>query len=162
MMNGGMMNGSMRGGMGNGMMGSGMMRSGSSLIDVAANELGMTRDELVAALGGTRSIAEVAAEQGVAVDTIVDAFIAPRAERLDDLVAAGRLTREQADQMLSTMRAHVTEQVNEVWSGQGAGPGTGFVDEDGDGICDNMPANGNGRGDGNGNMMRGPGRGPNR
>jgi hypothetical protein len=126
----------------------------------------MTRAELVTALGGTKSIAQVAAEHNVAVGTIVEAFLAPRAERLDALVTDSRLTREQADQMIATMRTHVTEQINEVWSPQGAGPGmgTGFVDANGDGICDNMPANGTGtgNGNGNGNGMPGNGRGPNR
>ena len=150
----------------------GMMGGASnSLIDVAADKLGMTRADLVTALGGTKSIAQVAGEHNVAVSTIVDAFIAPRAERLDAMVTAGRLTREQADQMLATMRTQVTEQINEVWTAQGAGPGTGYVDSDGDGVCDNMPGNGKrtatvmgtaGNGNGNGNRMHGPGMGPNR
>lgn len=146
-------------GMGAGM--GGMMGgAGNALIDVAAEKLGMTRADLITALGGTKSIAQVAGEHNVAVSTIVDAFIASRAERMDAMVTAGRLTRAQADQMLATMRAHVTEQINEVWTGQGMGPGTGYVDSDGDGVCDNMPGNGNGNG--NGNRMHGRGMGPNR
>ncbi len=145
----GMMGGGagMRGGMmgGRGMMGGqGMMGSENSLIAVAADQLNMTTDELIAALGGTKSIAQVAAEHNVAVDTIVNAFLTPRIERLNDLVAAGRITQAQADQMVATMRTNVTTHINEVWTPQGNGPGqgTGFVDADGDGVCDNMPAGG--------------------
>ena len=143
----------MMGGRGQGMMsgqglmgGQGMMGSENSLIAVAAGQLNMTTDELIAALGGTRSIAQVAAEHNVAVSTIVDAFLAPRTERLDTAVAAGRITREQADQMLATMRTNVTTHVNEVWVARGPGQGAGFVDEDGDDVCDNMPAGGQGQG----------------
>jgi hypothetical protein len=139
----GMMGGGagMRGGM---MGGQGMMGSENSLIAVAADQLNMTTDELIAALGGTKSIAQVAAEHNVAVDTIVNAFLAPRIENLNDLVAAGRITQEQADQMVATMRTNVTTHINEVWTprGNGQGQGTGFVDADGDGVCDNMPAGG--------------------
>ncbi len=163
---GGMMAGTRNGtGMGMGAM---MGGTGLSLIDVAADKLGMTRADLVATLGGTRSIAQVAGERNVAVSTIVDAFLAPRAERMDAMVTAGRLTREQADLMLATMRTQVTEQINEIWAPQGAGTGTGtgtgtgYVDSDGDGVCDNMPSNGNSNGNGNGRGMHGPGMGPNR
>jgi hypothetical protein len=98
----------------------------------------MTRDELITALGGTKSIAQIAAEHNVPLGTIVDAFLAPRAERLAEMVADGRITQEQADQMLATMRTNVTTHLNEVWTPRGPGQGTGFVDEDGDGICDHM------------------------
>lgn len=159
-------------GVGNAYQGTGMMGRGggggmmggyqNSLIAVAAHELGMTNTELVSALGGTKSIAQVAAEHNVAVTTIVDAFLAPRVENLNAAVAAGRITQAQADQMLATMRTNVTEQVNEVWAPRGAGPGTGagtgYVDADGDGICDNMGTGGNGQGNG----MMGQGRGPRR
>jgi hypothetical protein len=143
----------MMGGRGQGMMGGrgmmggqGMMGRENSLIAVAAGELNMTTDELIAALGGTRSIAQVAAEHNVAVDTIIDAFLAPRVERLNEAVAAERITQEQADQMLVTMRTNVTTHINEVWTARGPGQGTGFIDEDGDGVCDNMPAGGQGQG----------------
>lgn len=160
-------------GMGAGMgLGMQMQMGGSqnSLISVAARELGKTNAELVTALGGTKSIAQVAGEHNVAVGSIIDAFLAPRIENLDAAVAAGRLTREQADQMVTTMRTHVTEQINEVWTAQGSGTGagTGFVDADGDGVCDNMGAGGTGTGMGvgSGHMgqggMMGQGRGPRR
>lgn len=150
-------------GAGMGMMGTGMMGGPqNSLISVAAHELGMTNAELVTALGSTKSIAQVAAEHNVAVTTIIDAFLAPRVENMNAAVAAGRLTQEQAGEMLATMRTHVTEQVNEVWNPQGAGSGadTGFADADGDGVCDNMGAGGRGA-MGQGGMM-GQGRGPRR
>lgn len=123
----------------------------NSLVAVAAEQLELTRTDLISELQSGQTIADVAAEKGVALDTIVEAFIAPRAEQLAAQVANGQLTQEQADVMLATMRANVTTRLSEDWSPQGPGLGQGFVDEDGDGVCDNA---GTGRG-----PERGPGRG---
>ena len=93
-----------------------------SLVAVAANVLGMKQADLVVELKD-KTIAQVAQEKGIATDTIVNAFLAPRVEALNNAVEAGRLTQAQTDQMLATMKTHVTEQLNEVWTP--AGPGTG-------------------------------------
>ncbi len=103
----------------------------TSLVAVAAEQLGLSRTELVSDLQADKTIAQVAEEQGVALDTIVAAFLAPRSERLAALVEAERLTQEQADQMLATMEAEVLEHVSQPWTPQGRG-----FDGDGDGICD--------------------------
>lgn len=111
----------------------------NSLVAVAAEALGLERTELVAELQAGKTIAQVAEEQGVALEAIVDAFLAPREEHLAELVANGQLTQEEADALLATMRANVTARLNQVWLPQGRGPGTpgtNFVDEDGDGVCD--------------------------
>jgi hypothetical protein len=108
----------------------------SSLVAVAADVLGIDRVDLVAELQDGASIADVAGDQ---VDAIVDAYVATRADRLAALVADGRLTQEQADQLLATMKTNVLEQLNQPWSPQGYGlgtPGANFVDSDGDGVCD--------------------------
>lgn len=132
-----------RAGMGNGWGG-----PKNSLVAVAAEQLGLTRPELVAELQTGKTIAEVAAEHEVAVDTIVQAFLAPRAERLAELVADGQLTQEQADTILATMEAKATEHISEPWSPQGHGRGMGFIDSDGDGVCDFAGNGGRGRGQG--------------
>lgn len=124
-----------------------------SMVAVAAEQLGLTRTELIAELQAGKTIAQVAEAQGVALETIVDAFVAPRVERLTELVDRGQLTQEQADAMLATMRAHVSERLQAAWSSRGPGCGnvSNFVDEDGDGVCDHA---GTGLGPGRGN---GPG-----
>jgi hypothetical protein len=120
--------------------------SETSLVAVAAETLGLTRAELVAELQSGKTLAEVAAEHEVAVETIVDTFLAPRAERLAELVANGQLTQEQADTILATMRANVTARVSAEWSprGPGQGYGLGYTDADGDGVCDNCGSQGMG------------------
>ncbi|MCZ7568322.1 MAG: hypothetical protein M5U01_07020 [Ardenticatenaceae bacterium] len=114
----------------------------NSLIAVAADTLGMDRTELVAELQSDKTIAQVAAEHNVSVETIVDAFVAPREERLADLVANGQITQEQADSVLATMKANVTARLSQPWSPKGIGPGTGFVDGNGDGVCDDASSGG--------------------
>jgi hypothetical protein len=120
---------------------------------VAADQVGLTQAELIAELQAGKTIADVAAEHGVAVETIVEAFLAPRAERLAELVANGQLTQAEADTWLATMRTRVTERISQPWSPQGRGQGTGFVDEDGDGICDHAGQGGPGGRYGGGRMM---------
>jgi hypothetical protein len=113
-------------GRGFGMGPGGMMDRGgpeNSLIAVAAEKLGLTTQELLAELQAGKTIAEVAAEKNVAVDTIVEAVIAARSERLNQLVTDGQLTQEQADAMLTLMKANVTERINAEWPAGGFGRG---------------------------------------
>lgn len=136
-----------------GMMGRGGAWGGpqNSLVAVTAEVLGLDRTELVAQLQAGQTLAEVITAHGVALDNVIDEFLAPRLEWLNQQVADGDLTQEQADAILASMKAHVTEELNEEWSPRGPGQGQGFVDEDGDGVCDNAGA---GRG-----LGRGMGRG---
>jgi hypothetical protein len=134
----------MRGGMGGtrGQMGGPQQ----SLVAVAADTLGMTQTDLIAQLQGGKTIAQVAGEKNVALDTIVNAFVATRQTRMTQAVAAGRMTQPQADVMLATMRTNVTARLSQPSSPQGPGMGAGYVDQDGDGMCDNAGSGGMGTG----------------
>ena len=139
--------------------GRGMGGPQSSLVAVASQQLNMTQADLLAELRGGKTIAQVAADKHVALDTIVNAFVAPRAERLQAAVAAGRLTQAQADAQLATIKANITARLSAPWSPQGNGPGTGFVDQDGDGVCDNAASGQPGAGRRGGGRMGGGPRG---
>ena len=78
-----------------------------TLPGIMADALGMTLDELYAALADGQTIAEVAAAQGVGLDDLVATLITPRIEQLEQAVADGYLTQEQAGWMIATM----TEQI---------------------------------------------------
>lgn len=108
-----------------------------SLVAIAAETLGMDQQALVGLLQGGKTIASVAKDKGVALDKIVDAVIAERAEHLKAAVTAGGLTQAQADAMLAHMRVMITAQLSAPFTPRGYGPGTGFVDANGDGVCDN-------------------------
>ena len=137
----------------------------NSLVAVAAEVIGIEQAELVAELQTGLTIAEVAEANDVALEEIVDAFVAARAEWLASAVEAERLTQEQADLRLANMRAHITLRLSQPFEplgmrfgygmgggmhrgqGRGMGPGMGFNDADGDGFCDHCPfGTGAGRG----------------
>ena len=118
------------GGRHGGMMGRGgyggmMAGSQGSLLTVAAEELGMSVEDLTAALQDGKSIAAVASEKGVDPQAIADAFMSERAEWLAEAVADGRMTQEQADYMLEHMEAQILEHLDAPFSGAG-GPGDCF------------------------------------
>lgn len=133
-----------RGGMG-GMRGQ-MGGPQQSLVAIAAQQLGINQADLITQLQGGKTIAQVASEKNVALDTIVNAFVTTRQARMAQAVATGRMTQAQVDAMLTTMRANVTAQLSLPWSPQGPGMGTGYVDQDGDGVCDNAGSGGMGGG----------------
>ncbi|NIU20001.1 MAG: hypothetical protein GWN79_13305 [Actinobacteria bacterium] len=64
--------------------------------------------ELRAQLLEGETIASIA---GDLVDEVIEAMVADRAERIEAAFEAGRLTREEADERLAELEAHVTELV---------------------------------------------------
>ncbi|HEY1118970.1 MAG TPA: hypothetical protein VGE43_14760 [Acidimicrobiales bacterium] len=79
---------------------------------VVADALGMTEDQLRGVLEGGRTIAEVAAAEGVDVQVVIDALVADATARLNEAVADGDLTREQADERLVRIEERVTAMVD--------------------------------------------------
>lgn len=63
----------------------------------AAQELGITAEELRAALRDGQSVAELAAAHGTSEQAVKDAALAAAKTTLDAAVAGGSLTQEQAD-----------------------------------------------------------------
>ena len=100
-------------------------------LSAAATALGMTEDELRTALqtDGT-TLADVAGDQGVEVDALVDALVTAQQERIAAAVEDGRITQEQADERLADLEERVTERVNSEASV--GGPGHGFRGDGGD------------------------------
>ena len=110
-----------RGGRGGGGGGMGMTHSH----DAAAKALGMTSDELYAAVQGGKSLADVAKDQKVNVDTLVKAMVADAEADLAAAVKAGTMTQAQADTIKSSLTERITNQVNGVRAGRGMGGGMG-------------------------------------
>jgi hypothetical protein len=75
-----------------------------TVFDTAAEALGMTPEELFAELHAGKSLDEIAEAKGVDVQTVHDAMNVARDEArkqaIQQAVEDGRLTQEQADQML--------------------------------------------------------------
>jgi hypothetical protein len=97
-----------RGGFGRG--GFGWARGGIwTMFDTAAEALGLTPEELFADLRAGKSPAKIAEEQGVDVEALYDAMNAARGEAMQQAfqqaVEEGRITQEQADQMLERLES---------------------------------------------------------
>ncbi|HWG92642.1 MAG TPA: hypothetical protein VNU66_00250 [Mycobacteriales bacterium] len=81
-------------------------------LDAAAEALGISRDELRTALRDGQSLAEVAEANGVERQALVDALVAAASEHLDEQVAEGDLTQEQADERKAELAERVEEMVD--------------------------------------------------
>jgi hypothetical protein len=109
-----------RGGMGGGAGGMGMTQSH----DAAAKALGMTSDELYAAVQGGKTLADVAKDQKVSVTSLVKAMVADAEGDLAAAVKAGTMTQAQADTLKSSLTERITDQVNGDRAGGGMGRGS--------------------------------------
>ena len=96
----------------------GMERPG---LEAAAETLNLTEDELRSALRDGSSLADLAEEQRVAVEDLVDALVAAAEERLAEAVDNGRITQERADEIAATLPERVAEAVERTWEPRGPG-----------------------------------------
>jgi hypothetical protein len=92
-----------------------MGRGGDSLLDLAAEKLGMSVQDLFAELQDGKSIADVASDKGVDVQDIADAYLAQLEENLKQAVEDGNITQNQADWMLEQAQEMVPDQLNNTW-----------------------------------------------
>ena len=85
---------------------------GGPPLATVAELLDLSVDELRTALRDGQTIADLAAEQGVSVDSLVDSLVAAMDERLSTAVEEGRITQERADEMRANADEHLTAFVN--------------------------------------------------
>ena len=96
-------NGGMRGGRGAGMMGTGAAAAvddgilHDAMIAVYAEELGISVADLNARLEAGETMGQIAYAQGLTVDEFTALMADARSQAIDQAVAAGTLTQEQAD-----------------------------------------------------------------
>jgi hypothetical protein len=81
-------------------------------LDAAAGYLGLTEAQLHSELEGGKTLAQVAQAHGKTADGLIDALVAAAKKRLDQAVAAGRLTQSQENEMLSGLRDRIGALVN--------------------------------------------------
>lgn len=112
------------------------------VVNIVVESLGIEADELVTELRAGKSIAQLAEENDVTLETIVEAIIAPRGENLTAAVEAGSLTQAQADAHLALLRANLDTLLNQTFDdstfmpgmrrggrmGRGSGMGRGMGD----------------------------------
>ena len=81
-------------------------------LQVVADYLGLTMDELRSQLESGKTMAAIAKEKGKSVDGLVDALYNAEKKELDQAVADGRLTKEQEQTILPHIRDRITAKVN--------------------------------------------------
>lgn len=91
----------------------------------AAKALGLTPDKLRVAMQGGKSLAAIAKDQNVSVDSLVSAMVRASEARLATAVKEGRLTQAQADKMKTSLTKRITDRVNGVRPSRGTGHGPG-------------------------------------
>lgn len=84
----------------------------AAAIEAAAAETGQTRAEVVAALRGGSTLADVVTDAGGDVQAVIDAAVSAGQERIDAALADGRITDEQAATLGDELVAGVTAAVN--------------------------------------------------
>jgi len=105
----------------------------TSLVTSAAKTLGISQTDLISALQGSKTIADVAKDKGVTLDKIVDDFIATRQDMLKVAVTSGRFTQAQVDSMVGIMKTNVLAQLSQPFTPQGPG----FNGANNNGQCNN-------------------------
>ncbi|HST81059.1 MAG TPA: hypothetical protein VLL08_04935 [Kineosporiaceae bacterium] len=116
-----------RGGPGGG--GFGGHRGGGHDLSTAATALGMTEADLRTALGSGKTLAAVAKEKSVSVDTLISALVKAEKERIAKEVTDKKITQAQADERLADLTKRVTDRVNSTRPtrpGRPDGAGKGF------------------------------------
>lgn len=105
--------------------------AGARLIDIVAGLTGLTTDEIGVKRAAGESIADIAKDEGVAVDAVVAKALEARKAVLDERVASGAMTQEQADAIYAQMSERLSERVTTTatgrpsWAGGGRDQGTG-------------------------------------
>jgi len=83
-------------------------------LDAAGSYLGLTNDELRSRLDSGKSLAQIAEGEGKSVDGLVQALTDAVKKRLADDVAAGRLTKEQEEEIAADLSQRIADLVNGV------------------------------------------------
>lgn len=77
-----------------------------------AKALGVSEEDLGAALRDGKTVAAVAKERNVEIATVVDALVAEASDRAEEAVPSGRLSQAQADEMTGKLKERITAHVN--------------------------------------------------
>lgn len=106
-----------------------------------ADALGISVDQLRAAVEQGQTLAQVAEAEGIGRDDLVEKLVAAAEAKLDEEVSAGRLTEAEADELRGDLTGRIGESVDEPF-GRGQGghggrserpDGAGPTEEEGSG-----------------------------
>lgn len=88
------------------------MRRAARAAGVAAGAIGISREDLVAALRSGKSVADVARDHNVDPQTVVDALVHAADQKIDQAVTNGRLDADRAAAIKDKLETRVTKAVD--------------------------------------------------
>lgn len=94
-------------------------------LEVAADVIGVSEADLLAALRDGSTLAEVAEANGVEAEAVSDALVEAATEAIDEAVAAGTLDADRAEDLKAGLVERITERVEEGAARRGPGHGRG-------------------------------------
>ena len=100
--------------------GLGLHRGHQPVEDVLDEVLGISHDELHERMDAGQNLATVAEDVGVDPQTLIDALVESWSPAIDDLLANGTITEDQADQYRAALEEAFTFRVT--WDGEAATP----------------------------------------
>jgi 3-hydroxyacyl-CoA dehydrogenase len=93
------------------------------LLQIVADETGLDQQEIRRQLREGMTLADIITTNGGNVNTVIDAAVTAAAERINEMVANGRLAQERADTLLANLEATITQGINgELRLGNGERP----------------------------------------
>lgn len=87
----------------------------------AATALGITEQELMTEMQAGKSIATLASEKSIDLETVKQAILTSAKTQMDEQVSAGSMTQAQADEKYTQLTTNIDEMLNR--TGMGPGPG---------------------------------------
>ena len=100
--------------------GLGLHRGHQGIEEVLNEVLGISHEELHVRMDAGQNLSAVAEDLGIDTQTLVDALVAAYSPAIDNMLAAGTLTQDQADAYLQALEDAFTFRVT--WDGQQAAP----------------------------------------
>ena len=82
-------------------------------LEILADALNMTIGEVKAGLQDGQTVAEIAEEQGLELEDVVDAVLVDAEEKLAEAVENGHLTQEEADEQLANLAENIVKHFTE-------------------------------------------------
>lgn len=80
--------------------------------EVAAQALGLTPDELREQLRSGKSLAEIATDQGVDRQTLIDTLVASATQKVNEAVENGKITQERADEIIANLPERIAKLID--------------------------------------------------
>jgi polyhydroxyalkanoate synthesis regulator phasin len=86
---------------------------GRGVLALAADQTGMKLTDINQEMRSGKLLADILTEHNVDVNAFIDSAVTQAQGRIDKAVSNGRITQEQADQMLKAFRDRLTERINQ-------------------------------------------------